>query len=100
MTLAENLADIFKKEMQIVIDKEQAEENYLAAENYENNESRAVAGVSEAMDQVEKKLGIYICQHRAEKHGEDVIEEQTKLELELKPEYLDLGVSTKEWWNN
>ena len=101
MTLADNLAEIFKKEMQIVIDKEQAEENYLVAENYPNNESRAYAGIEEATQQVIKKLAIYVCQHRMSAHGdgEDATNELARLESELKSEYKE-GESTQEWWNN
>ena len=98
MTLAENLAEIFKKEMQIVIDKEQAEENYLSSEEFVSNEGRAIVGLNEASEQVVKKLAIYICNHRAEKHGEDVTEELQKLESELKPEYKESGSVTKDWW--
>ncbi len=99
MTLAENLAEIFKQEMQIVIDKEQADENYLTAENYPNNLSRAYAGVQEATEQVVLKLGIFICQHRAVGHEENIaLSEKAKIENEIKPEYKD-SVSTRDWWN-
>jgi len=98
MTLAENLADIFKKEMQIIIDQEQEEENYLSSEDFSTNKGRANVGVDKACEQVVNKLAIYICNHRSLSHGEDLTEELQKLESELKPEYKD-EVSTQDWWN-
>lgn len=98
MTLADELAGIFKEEIQIVLDKEESEPGFLAAEDYPNNEERARAGVELAIVQVVKKLGLYSCIHRADLHGEDASAEKASLEAAIKPEYLG-DVGTKEWWN-
>ena len=98
MTLADELAGIFKKEIQIILDKEEAKPEFLVSEDYPNNEERARAGVQLAMVQVIKKLGLYSCIHRADAHGENTSAERVSLEASIKPEYLE-EVGTKEWWN-
>ncbi len=98
MTLIDDLTGIFKKELQIIYDKEKKNPDFLASEHYPNNEDRARAGIQLATVQVIKKLGVYICNHRSGEHGEDTKIEKSNLTASLKPEYSEVG--TRDWWSN
>jgi len=99
MNLSEKMASIFQKELQIVIDREQEEAEYLNADYFVDNEDRASAGVKAATEQVIKYGALLCAIHREQAHGEDTTAEQKELESEIKAEYIDAEVSST-WWNN
>ncbi len=96
MKLSHELAKIFEKEMDAVIQQEIEDPDYQPQHDYPNCESRAAAMVSIATIKVVKTLGLAICSHRAEKHDEDHIEEIKRLKPQLSADEIEVG--TDGWW--
>ena len=97
MKLSHELAKIFEKEMDAVIDREINEPAFLAQEAFPDCESRAAAMlVAIVTSNVAKTLALAICSHRVEKHGEDHSGEITRLKSQLSPDEIKVG--DRGWW--
>ena len=98
MKLSHELAKIFEKEMDAVIEQEIDEPAFLAQEAFADCESRAMIMMAIATRKVVKTLGLAICSHREEKHGEDHSEEIESLKEHLSVDEREVG--TDAWWLN
>lgn len=99
MKLSSNLAGIFEKEIEKIIQKEKDNPEFLNSDKYANCEERARAGIYMACEQVIKKLALDICLHGINdpNHEYGSQQEFEKLRAELNSEYIESV--TRDWWN-
>lgn len=97
MKLSHELAKIFEREIEIVINKEIAEPDFLKSEEFKTSEDRARAGVGIAMEAVVKALALADATHREVKHDENTMDEQATLMASMAD--ADVEVSVRGWWS-
>ena len=98
MKLSHELAKIFEKEMDAVIQQEIDEPAFLAQEAFADCESRATVMMAIATRQVVKTLALSICSHRVEKHDEGHSREIARLKPQLSKDEIEVG--TYGWWGH
>ncbi len=96
MKLSHELAKIFEEQMDIVIQREIDEPDYLPQSDFDSCEDRAVAMVQDAAYRVIKVLGISIAKHRKEHHNEDTDDEIKSLSVGVPDE--QVSVALMGWW--
>ena len=98
MKLSHELAKIFEKEMDELIQTEIDNSGFMPQEIFENCEIRAAAGIAIAIEKVKKIFALSICSHREMEHAENRDEEIDILKTTLTSEEVEIG--TRGFWGN
>ena len=99
MIFTELLAYVYKKELELVLEKEVKEPTFLTVSDFESNYDRVKLGHDMVCKQSILLAAYYTAKHRYTEHGDkNALIEAEELERSIKPEYLAIQVS--DWWNN
>ncbi len=91
MKVAHEAAKIFERELNIVIEKEIAEVDFLNSKDFKTSKERAAAGVKIATEAVINFLALIDATHQEKNHEKDIVVEKTELMSVMSAE--DAGVS-------
>ena len=97
MKLSHELGKIFEDSLQNILTREEAEEDFMNQDDFNNAEARAEAMINAAITPVKKTLALAIATHEITKH--EKVEFQAEVETlraEITPEQEEIGALG--WW--